>query len=380
MPNHKKNHEENRKCVCILCFRKPKGQLRNLSDKMRQLFINYVLTDDTNGLSDMSFSWLPTTLCVSCKKLLGIVAKNPKMALKHVDFASLTPPQVFRGEVVTRSSLEVECGCSVCEVARMDNVGFKYIKYKMGMSDPKGKTPWLETGEESLAKVGSVVHCRICLSEYGRGKRHSCNPAVRREHLDILIRNSSNKSKQKVLSSQLKEVVGEQGVERGEETLLVTGGKPLPVTVGRKKREKPSPFFTNEKLLKLQAKLEISDRKTKLAANFLRVELGKKAVEQELRAALVESNHKLDNLFTIKKLKLEESVKEKEDENPKKKKTVYVEKEQEVIICTDVELLVAKVIEKRNLDPDDTLIQIGLDDGQSQLKVNLRLILKLYLY
>ena len=29
----------------------------------------------------------------------------------------------------------------------------------------------------------------------------------------------------------------------------------------------------------LQAKLEISDRKTKLAANFLRVELGKKAVE-----------------------------------------------------------------------------------------------------
>ena len=160
----------------------------------------------------------------------------------------------------------------------------------------------------------------------------------------------------------------------------MTGGRPLPVTVGRKKREKPSPFFTNEKLLKLQAKLEISDRKTKLAANFLRVELGKKAVEQELRAALVESNHKLDNLVTIKKLKLEESVKEKEDENSKKKKTVYVEKEQEVIICTDAELLVAKVMEERNLDPDDTLIQIGLDDGQSQLKVNLRLILKLYLY
>ena len=348
---------------------------------MRQLFINYVLTDDTNGLSDMSFSWLPTTLCVSCKKLLDTVAKNPKLALKHVDFASLTPPQVFRGEVVTRSSLEVECGCSVCEVARMDNVGFKYIKYKMGMSDHKGKTPWLETGQESsVAKVESVVHCSICLSEYGRGKPHSCNPAVRRENLQILIRNSSNKSKQKVLSSQLKEVVGEQGIKRGEETLLVTGGRPLPVTVGRKKREKPSPFFTNEKLLKLQAKLEISDRKTKLAANFLRVELGKKAVEQELRAALVESNHKLDNLFTIKKLKLEESVKEKEDENSKKKKTVYVEKEQEVIICTDVELLVAKVMEERNLDPDDTLIQIGLDDGQSQLKVNLRLILKLYLY
>ena len=143
MPNHKRNHEENRKCVCILCFRKPKGQLRNLSDKMRQLFINYVLTDDTNGLSDMSFSWLPTTLCVSCKKLLDTVAKNPKLALKHVDFASLTPPQVFRGEVVTRSSLEVECGCSVCEVARMDNVGFKYIKYKMGMSDPKARRPGL---------------------------------------------------------------------------------------------------------------------------------------------------------------------------------------------------------------------------------------------
>ena len=38
-----------------------------------------------------------------------------------------------------------------------------------------------------------------------------------------------------------------------------------------------------------------------------------------MRAAIVESNHKLDNLFTIRKLKLEESVKEKEDENSKKK-------------------------------------------------------------
>ena len=151
---------------------------------------------------------------------------------------------------------------------------------------------------------------------------------------------------------------------------MLTGGKNLPVIVGRKKRIKPSPYFTKVKLLKLQVKLGISDRSTKLTTNFLRVELGKKAVESDLRSALHESNHKVENLFTLKKLLLEESVKEKgEGEEGSKNKKILVQKEQDVVACTDVEQLVAQVISERNLKQEEPVIQLGLDDGHSQLKV-----------
>ena len=39
------------------------------------------------------------------------------------------------------------------------------------------------------------------------------------------------------------------------------------------------------------------------------------------------------------------------------------------VFAKDVEDLVAKIVLLRNLNPDDTEIQIGIDDGQGQLKV-----------
>ena len=64
--------------------------------------------------------------------------------------------------------------------------------------------------------------------------------------------------------------------------------------------------------MKLQSKLGISDRKTKLAANFLRVALGKSSVERGLELKMIDTNHKLDGLFTLEKIKVKEKNQSKE--------------------------------------------------------------------
>ena len=71
---------------------------------------------------------------------------------------------------------------------------------------------------------------------------------------------------------------------------------------------KPAPFYSNELILKLQAKLAISDRKTKQAANMLRVECGKMAVEKGLATALTDSNRKLKNHFELNEINVNEKV------------------------------------------------------------------------
>ena len=63
--------------------------------------------------------------------------------------------------------------------------------------------------------------------------------------MEQMVWESSDTTKKRLLSSQLKEFVDGMGIERGEQTEIATGGRPLPVTVGLKRRDrvKPAPFL-----------------------------------------------------------------------------------------------------------------------------------------
>ena len=115
MPNAKRSHNENRKAVCLLCFKKPKNQLRKLSDKVKQLFVKHIISDNSNKLSPDSLEWLPIVFCITCSKNLSQLDINQKSNLKYVDYCSLTLPQEFRDSVVTRNAKEVDCKCHLCE-------------------------------------------------------------------------------------------------------------------------------------------------------------------------------------------------------------------------------------------------------------------------
>ena len=195
------------------------------------------------------------------------------------------------------------------------------------------------------------------------------------------------------MSSNLKEMAEVQGSStRGGVVSLATSGRmKLPVTVGKDPHpKKPHPYFTHEKLQRLQVKTGTSDNMLKVFGNFLRVEAGRSAVEPGLDEFLTQRNSFLEDHF--KEVWLKQTVKEKKAQSPEKVEQVVpngkgkrtkkeggkvkekkVEKEVQklAIVAKDVDELAALVMVARGLTPENSLIQIGLDDGQGFIKVML---------
>ena len=128
--------------------------------------------------------------------------KDPSVSFQTVDYSSLTSPQIMRAERVTRTEgleTELSCSCSVCHVGHMDNSGKLYVKYKDKM------TLGQEEGDRMVeVNVTVVSRCEYCFCPVGKGKPHPCSSSSRRESLDELVKNSSDRTRGRVLSSQLK--------------------------------------------------------------------------------------------------------------------------------------------------------------------------------
>ena len=104
-----------------------------------------------------------------------------------------------------------------------------------------------------------VTVCSLCLTFWGPGQDHICSKQTRMNNVEELVRTTSKRSREKVISSQLKEVFKEQGVSIHSGTAsLTTGGTPNTATI-RKKKLKPALKFTNEYLNRLQLKTGNSD-------------------------------------------------------------------------------------------------------------------------
>ena len=374
MPRDKFTHSDCQKRVCFVCFLKKKT-VKNITETTRGLIRKHLFQDKSLKLSEDSFSWLPCVICSTCLTYLHRLDKDPSASFQTVDYSSLTSPQIMRAERVTRTEgleTELSCSCSVCHVGHMDNSGKLYVKYKDKM------TLGQEEGDRMVEENVTVVsRCEFCFCPVGKGKPHPCSSSSRRESLDELVKNSSDRTRGRVLSSQLKKLTDERNVPRGQETLLPTGGKPLPVTVGNPEHsQKPAPFFSSEKLLRLQTKLSCSDSKIKEIAKFARIECGKSTVVSNFGSVLKDRNHLFDEDFLGKRVNMLEYEKvdiEEEKENTKKRKRKIkakeVMKEKPAVFAKDVEDLTAKIMLLRNMNPADTVIQIGIDDGQGLLKV-----------
>ena len=190
--------------------------------------------------------------------------------------------------------------------------------------------------------------------------------------MEEVVRQSSRRSKEKVLSSQLKEVFQEQGIStRGGTAKLATGGTPLTATLGKPK-QKPAPKFSNDSLNKLQLKMGASDKNMKTLGNFLRVNCGRDSVNKH-EAFMKERNTKLEEFFETKnvimtKYVTEETVGKTGEKKKKKSKTITKEEETPVVFAKDVEELAGYVMRERGQEPSKTLPQLMIDDGQGLLK------------
>ena len=145
--------------------------------------------------------------------------------MKHVDYDSLVPPAGY-GAIMTRNASTSQCQCSVCQVGRLN--GVNYILYKEKVSEPVGRPRVYPPTEPE-----SIQLCNVCLCSWSRGQEHKCNRESKIQNLQNMVRSSSPRSKEKVLSSQLKEVFQEKGVPtKGGSISLTTKGTPLTTTLG----------------------------------------------------------------------------------------------------------------------------------------------------
>ena len=216
-----------------------------------------------------------------------------------------------------------------------------------------------------------MTKCSVCDSPFAPGKPHQCSRSTRRENLEELVRQSSKRTKEQVVSTGLREVAEEQGTStRGGTVTLTTGGKPLSATLGTAGKAQSAPRFTNEVLDRLQLKTGMSDNQAKVVDNFLRVHCGRSSVSNH-EQYMKERNTKLADLFDHTHIALTEYVTEEKDtegEKKQKKKTTS-DVQKPVVYVKDVEEFASLVMRERNLQPADSLVQIGIDDGQGQVKI-----------
>jgi hypothetical protein len=110
---------------------------------------------------------------------------------------------------------------------------------------------------------------------------------------------------------------------------------------------------------------------------------GRKAVQGGARQTRVEQNHSLDNLFEGRMVKLKRKPKKKKDpDSDSDESDCELDEDgmqdivRPVVLCTDPQEFLHKVMMEINMDVQNTDIKIGADDGQKIFKINVQLMSK----
>ena len=245
------------------------------------------------------------------------------------------------------------CGCGICDIVRLT---LSYPEWHAAHT--RATFP----AKEKPAPALPLTLCSNCYAEYGPGKPHVCSKLNRQENLVSLVRANSDTTCSKVTAKSLKNIAIQQSVSsRGGTVSLLSGSKLLPVQLGKASGRGGSGDngqFSHEVMFGIQQQLNVSDTKLKVLNRCLATVLGQKAVQPYLQDALSNRNRDLKDLFTLHNTKFVQKTKE----------GVESEVERPAVVA-DIPALVTLLMEERNIDPDNNIIQLGLDDGQGVLKL-----------
>ena len=368
-----RDHDANKQRICGVCFLKQKS-VRQISDADLKNIRDTVF----GNYHKENWTWLPDVICLTCHRaVFNAAAKKPGSTVNHIDFSQLRAPTAPRP---TRDTTEAQrpdqCPCTVCWVSRMDFN--EYRAFEKRMKEPVGR-PRIYPEEEPEP----VMICSKCQGEYGRGKPHNnCNASGRKANIVAVINDSDMRSREQMLSEQLRNVMSDQGASTskgvGTITLATTGGRGGKLEVAAAASnvlQKPPVVFSHEAMRRIQLMMGASDRGMRHLSRFIRVHEGRTSVEPFFAEAMRERNKKYDHFFDQKMIKFTEYVTPEEEagegekgEKKKKKKKETREVTKPLAYCTDVDGLAAEAMIQRGLNPERTKIQVGIDDGQGLVR------------
>ena len=244
------------------------------------------------------------------------------------------------------------CPCSVCEISRLSLNDF--LAYEAKLHRPRGPVP----ASKPSPPPTKIVICSECKGEIARGKPHKCGTAARHSNLADLAADASVRSRQVLARTSLRSLAAEFNVSAGQNLALASGGsRPMNIVIGTSRRKAPTPQFSHQSLTRVQTALGLSGNKTLQLSQAIRSVFGRNSVESHLAKAIVSRNCVLEDLFEVATLTIP-------DKHGK-------EETAQGVFCTDVHLLVAKLIEERELDPASMDVHLGIDNGQGSIKIGL---------
>ena len=331
---------ENRAKVCGVCTRK--GKLRNISDATLILI-------KAHHFCDYNTLQLPSAICESCNRILQFIddaklkQQDPKRKLPSISYEDKMAPPAR----VTRASVEEICSCFWCRVARLN--GPAYLIHAQSVRRPQKKY--------SPPKPRHVTRCERCHAVIGKGKRHQCTKTTRNKNAKSLVKAFSTEGQKRHTSSLLNFFCEDENIDKRFGTLhLNSGSKMKTVNFGEKK---PQAQIKVEDLIKFGNENNYSDRAILRTGTLIRRVFGQNAVEKDLEKTLPKMKTKMEEFV---KLETVETLRQK------KGKATIVETVPMVSIDNFKEFCVMAMSE-RGLDPTETDIIIGADDGGGTNKV-----------
>ena len=336
MPYVKKDHEACRKLVCVVCWGATgKKASRSVSKAEEAALKEFVVS--SYSLSDPR---LPSGLCTDCHFILGTWMRgteNPRSLPMQESYQALLP-------INTRSM--GECMCKICTMAKMN--GLEWRKF---VSSLKASKKPLKKNTDRL--------CAKCFSRIFVGNRHTAE--VCRSSVQIVENLSSVSSEvlEKVVHNHLNKTVEESG-DKTVKLTGVSGGKPSVVTVGPTTKESESGPLSVKEILDMQSEASLSDTQMISVLKNIRLKWGWKAVENNVREALVERKGIFAKYFAVEMTTFLDS-----DENPFQSPFVF---------CSDLVGFVETLAYLRGYNFTDMAQKIGMDSG----KGHLRMVLTMY--
>ena len=324
--------------VCGVCTRKA-ANMRNISDNLLTLIQDYHYT----GYNKDDF---PSVICVSCDATLRYLDKLEEGEIPIRRLPNITDYVSKRMPRLTRASAAAECDCFWCNIYKMNGLDYKRHRESVRLV-PKAQPKKM------------IKRCGECLAIIGRGLPHHCTKTARNENAKEMVREFSGEGQKRVTSKLLNQFCDEEGVDKRHGTLeLNSGSKTKIVTIGAVKAQ---PQISVQDLIAFGTARDFSDEALMDTATFVRRSLGKNYVEENLEKTLPTVKLALEDFFVLKVVDTLKKKKGKEDSfltHP-------------LVLIEDIKAFSAKIMADRGLDPAETDVIFGIDDGGNTLKVGL---------
>ena len=324
--------------VCGVCTRKGPN-LRNISDAVLIFIQDY-------HYKEYNKDDFPSVICGSCDYVLRCMDKLEDGEIPTRRLPDITGYESKRMPRLTRASAAGDCNCFWCNIYKMNGLEYKRHRESVRLvakAQPKKR----------------IKRCGECLSILGRGLPHNCTKTARNENAKEMVREFSGGGQRRVTSKLLNQFCDEEAVDKRHGTLeLNSGNKTKIVTIGPVKAQ---PQISVQDLVAFGTARDFSDEALMDTATFVRRSLGKNFVEENLEKTLPKVKLALEDFFVLKVVDTLKKKKGKED-------TFLTHP---LVLIEDIEAFSAKIMADRGLDPAETDIIFGIDDGGNTLKVGL---------